>query len=86
MRGTQAPSGAGVPPPLPGAGAQFFAALAGAQAGPFDLTVLAAKIRSGELTRQTLVWRNGMSGWAAAESVSELQSLFAQVPPPLPKS
>jgi len=84
MRGTQTAAGGGVPPPLPGAGAQFFAAIHGAQAGPFDLTALAGKIRSGEITRQTLVWRNGMAAWSAADSVTELQPLFAQVPPPLP--
>ena len=50
------------------------------------MTALAAKIRSGEITRQTLVWRNGMAGWSAAESVGELQTLFASVPPPLPPS
>jgi membrane protease subunit (stomatin/prohibitin family) len=84
MRGTQATASAGGPPPLPGAAAAFFVAMNGAQAGPFDLTTLAAKARAGELTRQSLVWRNGMAGWTAAEGVSELQSLFANVPPPLP--
>ena len=31
-----------------------------------------------------VVWRNGMAGWSQADSVNELQSLFANVPPPLP--
>ena len=66
------------PPPLPGA-VQFFAAINGAQAGPFDMAGLAGKINRG-----TLVWRQGMAGWVAAETVPELQSLFANVPPPLP--
>jgi membrane protease subunit (stomatin/prohibitin family) len=82
MRGGQA--SAGGPPPLPGSAAAFFVAMNGAQAGPFDLTSLAAKARAGELTRQSLVWRNGMASWTAAEGVAELQSLFASVPPPLP--
>jgi membrane protease subunit (stomatin/prohibitin family) len=72
------------PPPLPAAGVQFFVGLNGAQAGPFDLTALAAKVRAGEVTRQTLVWRAGMAAWTAAEGVAELQPLFASVPPPLP--
>ncbi|HVK14273.1 MAG TPA: SPFH domain-containing protein, partial [Gemmataceae bacterium] len=79
MRGSQAG-----PPPLPSAGVQFFIGVNGAQAGPFDLTTLAAKVRAGEVTRQTLVWRAGMAAWAAAEGVAELQPLFAAVPPPLP--
>jgi membrane protease subunit (stomatin/prohibitin family) len=80
LRGT---ASVGVPPPLPTA-ATFFIGANGAQAGPFDMTTLAAKIRAGEITRQTLVWKAGMAGWVAAESVAELQSLFVSVPPPLP--
>ena len=70
------------PPPLPGG---FFLAVNGAQTGPFDMNTLAAKTRDGSLTRDTLVWRQGMAGWAAAGTVPELQPLFAATPPPLPK-
>ncbi|MSR55612.1 MAG: SPFH domain-containing protein [Gemmataceae bacterium] len=77
---------AGSPPPLPGGSVQYFVAVSGAQAGPFDLSVLAAKVRSGELSRSTLVWRAGMASWIAAETVADLHSLFAAVPPPLPPS
>jgi membrane protease subunit (stomatin/prohibitin family) len=83
LRGTHAGASAG-PPPLPGTGAHFYIGINGAQSGPFDAATLTAKIRAGEVTRQTLVWRNGMAAWAAAESVPELQLLFASVPPPLP--
>jgi membrane protease subunit (stomatin/prohibitin family) len=83
MRGTQAP---GTPPPLPGAGTQFYVGISGIQAGPFDMSVLAAKVRSGEISRQTLVWKPGMGAWLAADGVAELQPLFTQVPPPLPPS
>jgi membrane protease subunit (stomatin/prohibitin family) len=72
------------PPPLPGAAA-YFVALGGVQAGPFDLTTLAGKVRDGTLTRSTLVWKQGMPAWAAAETVPEVQNLFAAVPPPLPQ-
>jgi membrane protease subunit (stomatin/prohibitin family) len=85
MRGSQS-AGAGAPPPLPSGGGQFYVGVNGAQAGPFDAGALAAKVRSGEITRQTLVWKAGMSEWIPAERVPELQSLFASVPPPLPKS
>jgi membrane protease subunit (stomatin/prohibitin family) len=74
----------GGPPPLPGAGPSFFAAMDGKQAGPFDVATLTAKAREGALTRATLVWKTGMSGWVAAESVPELHAVFAEVPPPLP--
>lgn len=76
---------AGTPPPLPSASPAFFAAIGGVQGGPFDMATLSSKIRDGSLTRSTLVWKQGMAAWAAADSVAELQPLFAAVPPPLPK-
>ena len=74
----------GGPPPLPSAGPQFYVGINGTQAGPFDMSVLAAKIKAGEITRQSLVWKPGMGAWLAAEGVAELQPLFAHLPPPLP--
>jgi len=71
------------PPPLPPS-VTFFAALGGKQAGPFDVSTLSGYVRNGTLQRATLVWRQGMAGWAAAETVPELQALFGSVPPPLP--
>ncbi|MEZ6142176.1 MAG: SPFH domain-containing protein [Zavarzinella sp.] len=75
-----APAG---PPPLP-ATVQFFVGLNGMQQGPFDLATLSGKIRAGEITRATLVWRAGMPNWLPAENVPELQQLFGSSPPPLP--
>lgn len=74
---------AGGPPPLPGA-ASWFLGVDGKQEGPFDKTALDAKIASGELTRDTLVWKQGMAGWQKASDVAELSGLFASTPPPLP--
>ena len=71
------------PPPLPSA-VSFFLAVNGQQAGPFDADALAAKARSGEFSRGTLVWKQGMTAWAAADTVPELQVVLAAVPPPLP--
>ncbi len=73
----------GGPPPLPSSA--FYVALNGAQAGPFDLNALAQHARSGQLSRDTLVWRQGMAEWSAAGNVPELQSVLGSVPPPLPK-
>jgi membrane protease subunit (stomatin/prohibitin family) len=71
------------PPPLPGTA--FFIGAGGVQAGPFDLHTLQAKARDGSLTRSTLVWKSGMANWVEAGTVPELQPLFADGPPPLPK-
>ncbi len=72
------------PPPLPGT-VQFHVALNGQSAGPFDVSAIAGKVREGAVTRATLVWKPGMSQWAAADTVPELQPLFANSPPPLPQ-
>jgi membrane protease subunit (stomatin/prohibitin family) len=71
------------PPPLPMVPA-YFIAIAGQQQGPFDLNTLAAKARDNTLTRQTLVWKQGMAAWSPATTQPDLNNLFDQGPPPLP--
>jgi len=71
------------PPPLP-AQIQLFVALNGQQAGPFDTAALQQMAQSGQLTRETLVWKQGMASWTAAGQVQELAGVFGTVPPPLP--
>jgi len=83
LNANQAAANGSTPPPMPSA-ATIFVAINGVQAGPFDLNVLAAKVRSGEVTRTSLVWKSGMANWAEANSVPEIASLFASAPPPLP--
>lgn len=77
--------GGGTPPPLPSA-AHFFVALNGAQSGPHPMDTLRQQAVSGTLTRETLVWKEGMAAWTRAGDVPELSALFAAVPPPLPPS
>lgn len=71
------------PPPLPTA-VQYWVAINGQQAGPFDLAALQQKLASGEINRDSLAWKQGMPGWTAMSQIAELGSLFANVPPPLP--
>jgi membrane protease subunit (stomatin/prohibitin family) len=71
-------------PPLP-TSAGFFLGIGGQQVGPFDVNALVAKLHDGSLTRETLVWKQGMPEWTRAEKVAELQALFAAAPPPLPR-
>ena len=70
------------PPPV--APLQMYLYLNNQQAGPYDMPILQQLAQQGVLTRQTLVWKAGMAAWAAAETVAELQQLFAPVPPPVP--
>lgn len=72
------------PPPLP-PHVQYFVALNGQQAGPFDMVALQQMAQSGQLTRETLVWKQGMPAWAAASTEADLAAALGAVPPPLPK-
>ncbi|MGC8560743.1 MAG: SPFH domain-containing protein [Phycisphaerae bacterium] len=76
-------SGNSRPPPIPQA-ASYYLAIGGKQAGPFDMTALAAKVASGDLKPETLVWKDGMPGWSAANTVDELKGVFPPQPPPIP--
>ncbi len=80
-----APGGsvAPTPPPLPQA-ASFFVAINNQQTGPHDMNVLKQYAKAGTLSRDVLVWKEGMAKWTPAGEVSELSSLFGSVPPPLP--
>lgn len=79
-----APGGAhgqAVPPPL---AAGFFVAINNQQQGPFEPGMLATMAKNGQLTPDTLVWRQGMGGWVRAGDVPDLAAVFASVPPPIP--
>lgn len=78
----QTPAASG-PPPLPNTG-QYYIGVAGQQQGPFDRAALQTQIASGQLTRETLVWSQGMANWTPAGQIADLAQLFAAVPPPLP--
>ncbi|UDQ97844.1 SPFH domain-containing protein [Lentisphaerota bacterium WC36G] len=73
------------PPPIPSANqVQIFVAVNGQQTGPFDFAAISQMIQQGTLTKETLVWKEGMASWDAAANVAELSSVFGQVPPPVP--
>jgi hypothetical protein len=43
------------------------------------------KIKSGALTRDTLIWSKDLVEWTAAEKVAALAALFSHLPPPIPQ-
>ena len=84
MMGAAGAGGSASPPPIPGAG-MFHVAVGQSQTGPFDMGTLQQQAASGQLTRGSLVWKNGMAQWSKAGEVPELASIFANTPPPIPK-
>lgn len=71
-----------VPPPIPTVA--YHVAVNGQATGPFDISVLAQMATAGQLTADSLVWKNGMAQWAKAGTVDELKNIFANVMPPIP--
>jgi len=71
-----------VPPPIPVVA--YHVAVNGQATGPFDISVLAQMATAGQLTADSLVWKNGMTQWAKAGTVDELKNLFANAIPPIP--
>ena len=71
------------PPPIPQS-TTYYVAVNGQQQGPFDFNTVCSYICQGQITMSTLVWKNGMSGWAAISSQPEFADKFGNTPPPLP--
>lgn len=71
------------PPPIPPA-LTFHLVINGEQAGPYDMNTLKQMAGQNQLTKETLVWRQGMQNWTAAGDVPELNNVFGSVPPPIP--
>jgi len=81
-----AEQGGSVPPPLPPRSRQWHVAVDGASTGPHGQDSLASMAASGRLTRESLVWSDGMAAWERAGSVDDLDGVFGATPPPLPSA
>ncbi|MBN2684552.1 MAG: SPFH domain-containing protein [Pontiellaceae bacterium] len=94
MAQSMAPSAAPTPPPVQSATApppippalNFFAAINGQQAGPFDMNALKQMATAHQINRDTLFWREGMAAWTAGAQLPELSGVFGSVPPVIPGS
>jgi membrane protease subunit (stomatin/prohibitin family) len=83
MGGAEAGAAPAAPPPLPRE-RSFWIAEGGERRGPFSLAEVEARIRSGQVERDCLVWTEGMPQWGAAATVEALAAAFGALPPPLP--
>lgn len=73
--------------------AQWFAMRQGHQDGPLPFAELEARVRAGEITLSTFLWRDGLPEWRRADQLPELLPVFAapkvararpEAPPPEP--
>ena len=80
MNGMNQPISNGVtPPPVPTV--SYHIAVNGQTTGPYDINTLKQMAVTGQFSSETLVWKPGMSEWVKAETVDELKSMFAVMPP-----
>lgn len=68
------------PPPIPVAAA-YNVAVDGKATGPYNIEELEKMAKSGQITKNSLVWKSGMSEWVKAGLVDELKVLFEEMPP-----
>jgi len=69
-----------VPLPQP---IHFYALVNDIPQGPFTEQELCNHIVAKRVSKETLVWLNGMPGWMQAQQVPEVAKLFALMPPPI---
>lgn len=82
MQQTMAP---GCPPPIPMQPVEppVYFAVNGQQVGPYQMANVPALIASGQVTRETLFWQQGMAGWQPVSSSPTLMNMFGATPPPI---
>lgn len=62
----------------------WYVAVNGQQQGPFEQQQIQQSIKTGQFTRETLVWRNGFADWIPIGQIPELKQPYytSQAPPP----
>ena len=71
-----------MPKPMPQI---YYVAIDGRQVGPLNDSELSQLISQKKVTKDTLAWMPGMTGWKSTEQVPAILKLVALTPPPLPK-
>ncbi|MCH5295919.1 MAG: DUF4339 domain-containing protein [Treponema sp.] len=66
-------------PPTNPADRLYTVIISNEDAGPLSFAVLGHLISNGVVTRETLVWRDGLADWVEVGSLVELKSLFSAV-------
>lgn len=81
MSNMQSPRFSNLNVPLP-VQVQFYALVNEIPQGPFTEEEIKKYITEGKINSSTLMWKNGLPGWMSAAQLTEIASLFSNVPPP----
>lgn len=68
-----------IPPPIPTV--TYHVAINGQAAGPFNLITLKQMAMAGQITGDSLVWKQGMADWMPMNTVCELSDVCTCIPP-----
>lgn len=63
----------------------IYAIINGTQQGPFSLGEVLERVRAGEISPDTYIWKQGMAEWKLAKDVEDISPSLQQLPPPLPQ-
>jgi len=74
------------PPPLFNKTIQYHVVINDQQSGPYSIEQIKLLIKKGMISKESLVWKEGMADWGNIKEQEELDILFnTTVPPPVPK-
>ena len=74
-----------VPPPVAAPQYSYHLSVAGTNYGPYTTSQLQQYVQTGQVTRDSLLWREGMAAWLGAGQIAELAHLFPDDWPVQPK-
>ena len=72
------------PPPVATPQFSYHLSVAGTNYGPYTTSQLQQYVQTGQVTRDSLLWRDGMAAWLTAGQILELAHLFAPAPAAAP--
>lgn len=81
----QSNKGGNTPPPLPDAEEVFYISLNDQSSGPYNKNGLKLLAKENKFSKSSLVWKSGQESWCEAKDMTELDDVWAETPPPLPR-
>ena len=75
-------SGGNTPPPPPNRGEQYYVLIDNKQNGPHNINAIQKMIDQNIVTRQTLIWKKGMTDWGNIMDEKDLKEMVNKIPPP----